>query len=415
MAELLLMPEVAAGATSAVLSAWPLPEGSSYKVGDILAIIETDKAVVDVEAESDGILHTQLVAAGTDVNIGVPIALIAVAGETISDKEATLKDLGYQGGAQGAPAPAQASESAPAPVGAEVATPSTNGERLFASPLARRIARELGVNLANVMGTGPAGRIRRKDVEAAPALTSASSNNATRNTTPVAAPAGASTEIPHTKLRRAIANRLTESKSTVPHFYLRASMKVDRLMAMREELNRDSEIRISVNDLLIKAIAAAHMRVPELNVIWTPDAVVSFASVDISMAVATEQGLVTPTLRSVENMSITQVALATKDFAQRARSGSLRQNELEGGSISISNLGMFGVEDFAAIINPPQASILAVGGISAQPVVVNAELAIGQVMRATLCVDHRPVDGAKGARWLQEFVTLIESPSKILA
>ncbi len=411
MAELLLMPEVAAGATSAVLSAWPLPEGSSYKVGDILAIIETDKAVVDVEAESDGILHTQLVAAGTDVNIGVPIALIAATGEVISDKEATLKDLGYQGGAQGAPAPAQASESAPTPVGAEVATPSGNGERLFASPLARRIARELGVNLANVVGTGPAGRIRRKDVETTPALTPA----ATPAATLVAAPAGASTEIPHTKLRRAIAKRLTESKSTVPHFYLRASMNVDRLMAMREELNRDSEIRISVNDLLIKAIAAAHMRVPELNVIWTPDAVVSFASVDISMAVATEQGLVTPTLRSVENMSITQVALATKDFAQRARSGSLRQNELEGGSISISNLGMFGVEDFAAIINPPQASILAVGGISAEPIVVNAELAIGQVMRATLCVDHRPVDGAKGARWLQEFVTLIESPSKILA
>ena len=212
-----------------------------------------------------------------------------------------------------------------------------------------------------------------------------------------------------------IANRLTESKTTVPHFYLRASMKVDRLMAMRAELNDDSKVRISVNDLLIKAIAATHIRVPELNVIWTPDAVVQFASVDISMAVATDQGLFTPTLRSVENMSITQVALTTKDFAQRARTGSLRQNELEGGSISISNLGMFGVEDFAAIINPPQASILAVGGISTEPVVVNDQLTTGQLMRATLSVDHRPVDGANGARWLQEFVTLIESPSKILA
>jgi len=191
-------------------------------------------------------------------------------------------------------------------------------------------------------------------------------------------------------------------------------MKVDRLMAMRAELNQDAEARISVNDLLIKAIAAAHMRVPELNVIWTTESVVQFATVDISMAVATEQGLVTPTLRSVENLSITQVALATKDFAQRARAGTLRQNELEGGSVSISNLGMFGVEDFAAIINPPQASILAIGGVSTEPVIVNGAIVVGQVMRATLSVDHRPVDGANAARWLQEFVSIIESPSKIL-
>jgi pyruvate dehydrogenase E2 component (dihydrolipoamide acetyltransferase) len=191
-------------------------------------------------------------------------------------------------------------------------------------------------------------------------------------------------------------------------------MKVDRLMAMRAELNQDSVVRISVNDLLIKAIAAAHMRVPSLNVIWTPDCVVQFTTVDISMAVATEQGLVTPTLRSVENLSITDIALTTKDFAQRARTGSLRQNELEGGSVSISNLGMFGVEDFAAIINPPQASILAVGGTKLEPVVIDGEIALGQVMRATLSVDHRPVDGANAARWLQTFVNLIESPIKIL-
>ncbi len=412
MAELLLMPEVAAGATSAVLSAWPMPEGSTYKVGDILAIIETDKAVVDVEAETDGILHTHLVDTGTDVNVGVPIALIAAVGEHITDKVATLRDLGYQSDLA---APQVQQGEAPISDLPPMPDSATIGERIFASPLARRVARELGVDLSNVVGSGPSGRIRRKDLPSKPATPSPATPAPTSSPIPAAPQANTSTHIPHTKLRKAIANRLTESKTTVPHFYLRASMKVDRLMAMREELNRDSEIRISVNDLLIKAIAAAHMRVPELNVIWTPDAVVSFASVDISMAVATEQGLVTPTLRSVENMSITQVALATKDFVQRARSGSLRQNELEGGSISISNLGMFGVEDFAAIINPPQASILAVGGISAQPVVVNAELAIGQVMRATLCVDHRPVDGAKGARWLQEFVTLIESPSKILA
>jgi len=412
VAELLLMPEVAAGATSAVLSAWPMPEGSTYKVGDILAIIETDKAVVDVEAETDGILHTHLVAAGTDVYIGVPIALIVAVGENITDKTATLNDLGYQ--SDPAAPPVQQDEASTSD-GSPTPTSAHNGDRIFASPLARRVARELGVDLANVVGTGPSGRIRRKD------LPSKASNPAPATPAPKPSPlltapqANTSAHIPHTKLRRAIANRLTESKTTVPHFYLRASMKVDRLMAMRDELNQDAVVRISVNDLLVKAIAAAHMRVPELNVIWTPDSVVQFATVDISMAVATEQGLVTPTLRSVENMSITQVAFATKDFAQRARTGSLRQNELEGGSVSISNLGMFGVEDFAAIINPPQASILAVGGITNEPVAVNGEIVVGQVMRATLSVDHRPVDGANAARWLQEFVSVIESPSKILA
>jgi pyruvate dehydrogenase E2 component (dihydrolipoamide acetyltransferase) len=414
MAELLLMPEVATGTTSAVLSAWPMPEGSAYKAGDILAILETDKAVVDVEAEVDGIMHTHLVPAGTDVNIGVPIALTAAVGEQITDKSSALQELGYQPDPVTNPVElTEAPAETPTP-----ASPSSSG-RIFASPLARRVARERGVDLNSVVGTGPSGRIRRKDLELA-ALTPALSPAFSMPTiafTPIAetAQSGASIQIPHSKLRKVIANRLTESKTTVPHFYLRASMKVDRLMAMRAELNDDSKVRISVNDLLIKAIAATHIRVPELNVIWTPDAVVQFASVDISMAVATDQGLFTPTLRSVENMSITQVALTTKDFAQRARTGSLRQNELEGGSISISNLGMFGVEDFAAIINPPQASILAVGGISTEPVVVNDQLTTGQLMRATLSVDHRPVDGANGARWLQEFVTLIESPSKILA
>jgi len=410
VAELLLMPEVAAGATSAVLSAWPLPVGSHFKAGDILAILETEKAVVDVEAETDGILHTHLVVAGTNVGIGVPIALIGAPGEEITDSTATLKELGYHVGVE----VTNIQESGPAPIACAVATPPTNGERLFASPLARRISRERGVDLSNIVGTGPAGRIRRKDVDAVMKTLSVSTATTSPAVSSTIIPGAVRQEIPHTKLRRAIANRITESKTTVPHFYLRASMKVDRLMAMRAELNQDSVVRISVNDLLIKAVAAAHMRVPSLNVIWTPDCVVQFTTVDISMAVATEQGLVTPTLRSVENLSITDIALMTKDLTQRARTGSLRQNELEGGSVSISNLGMFGVEDFAAIINPPQASILAVGGIKLEPVVIAGEIALGQVMRATLSVDHRPVDGANAARWLQTFVNLIESPIKIL-
>ncbi len=419
MAELLLMPEVAAGATSAVLSTWPLPEGSAYKVGDILAIIETDKAVVDVEAETDGILHTHLVTAGTDVNIGVPIALIAAVGESISDPASALNELGYQADSLSSISTGlvQATPVLPEPT---TESETTKSERIFASPFARRIARERGIDLSSIVGTGPSGRIRRKDLENSAITVNTVSTSTPPTPQPAVPPvvgtqANASTTIPHTKLRKAIANRLVESKNTVPHFYLRASMNVGRLMEMRTELNQDSDIRISVNDLLIKAIAAAHVRIPELNVIWTSESVIQFNSVDISMAVATETGLVTPTLRGVENMSITQVALRTQDFALRARTGALRQNELEGGSVSISNLGMFGVEDFAAIINPPQASILAVGGISTEPVVLNQELAVGQVLRVTLSVDHRPVDGANAARWLQEFVALIESPSKILA
>ncbi len=221
--------------------------------------------------------------------------------------------------------------------------------------------------------------------------------------------------MPHSRLRRAIAARLTQSTQEAPHFYLRGSARVDRLLALRAELNSADDVRVSVNDLVVKAVARAHMLVPAVNVIWTDDAVRMFDSVDIAVAISTEQGLVTPVLRAVESMSISQVALATKDFAARARSGSLRQHELEGGSTSVTNLGMFGTEDFAAIINPPHSSILAVGAAAQEPVVVDGALAVGTVMRVTLSVDHRPIDGATAAQWMREFIGLLEQPARILA
>ena len=414
------MPEVAAGATSAVLSSWPLAESSSYSSGEILAIIETDKAVVDVEAESDGILVKLLIGESQEVEIGRPIALIAAPGEVIADIDATLSALGYS---------AQSADSSSATPSASIdekeETSSTGAEtklemssdsphRIFASPLARRHAKEKGIDLSQVKGTGPQGRIRKHDLENAPVNVTTNSSAQPKIVVPAPTP-GTVTEIPHSKLRRAIAARLVESKTQAPHFYLNATMRVDKLMALRAEINHEADTRVSFNDFVIKAVAAAHIRVPQTNVIWTPDSVIQYSSVDISMAVATDSGLVTPTLRGVENMTVTQIALASKDFAARAKEGRLRQNELEGGSTSVSNLGMFGVESFSAIINPPQSSIIAVGGITSEPVVDNGEVVAGHVMRVTVSVDHRPIDGATGAQWLREFVNLMESPAKILA
>lgn len=423
MPELLRMPEVAAGATSAIVSSWPLAVGSAFTKGGVVAVIETDKAVVDMEAETDGTLVHLLVTEGTEVAIGDPIALIAAPGESVSDIDAALAALGYSSGGA---APAQTAEpsSAAAPTpSAAVPTPAVptaadvdaSGDRIFASPLARRIARDAGISLAGIAGSGPNGRIRRRDVEAALAAGLAAQSPAT---SPVSAPVasfGGYRDEPHSRLRRAIAARLTQSKTTAPHFYVRGTARVDRLMAMRAEINSGEGVRVSVNDLVIKAVAAAHRQVPAMNVIWTDDAIRYFDTVDVSVAVATPTGLVTPVVRGVDSLSISQLAVITKDYAERAREGSLRQHELEGGSTSVTNLGMFGTEDFAAIINPPHASILAVGAARQEAIVDNGELAVGTVMKMTLSVDHRPVDGATAAQWMAALISLLENPARILA
>lgn len=424
MPELLRMPEIAAAQTSATLASWPVAVGSRFSAGDVVATVETDKAVVDVEAETDGIIVRTLVPAGTEVEVGTAIALLTRPDEPVEDVDAVLAQLGV---AAAEPVAAAAAPTVPA---------SSNGHtRQFASPLARRLATDAGLMLSDLVGTGPGGRIVRRDVEAAVAQRVAPEEAEVHDASPAATPVPGPesvriasrapeegqlapaefTDRPLSRMRRAVAARLTESKTTAPHFYLRGSARVDALLRMRAELNDGAEVRISVNDLIVKAVARAHQLVPEMNVIWTGEAIRSFSSVDVAVAVATDNGLVTPVLTGVEKRSITDVARATRDFATRARAGRLQQRELEGGSISVSNLGMYDVEEFAAIINPPHAAILAVGAARQEPVVTDGRLGVATVLRVTLSVDHRPVDGVIAARWMQAFTGLLERPAKILA
>ena len=452
MPRLLRMPEVAAGAAEAVLAEWLVAERAEFAAADTLATVETDKAMVDVEADDAGVLLTTLVTPGAHVEVGAPIAVLGQPGEVVPDIGAVLADLGVAAPARPAesatPAAASASSltsarsatassaapapSAAPPAAAAPAGPGGNG-RVFASPLARKIARQSGVAVETITGTGPGGRILRRDVEAAVATHAAAQPTAAPPAAapPAAAPVAAAPvarapaaaaeprrggDIPHSRQRRAIAARLTESQQTVPHFYLRATVRAGRLVALRAEINAGlgESARVSLNDLVVKAVAAAHQRVPEMNVIWTPDAVRTFATVDVAVAVATDRGLVTPVLRDVTAQTITQVAAHTRDLAARARDGQLRQHELDGGTISVSNLGMYGVEEFAAIINPPHAAILAVGAVRDEPMVEDGAVIPGQVMTVTLSVDHRPVDGVIAARWLAALRELLENPLRVL-
>jgi pyruvate dehydrogenase E2 component (dihydrolipoamide acetyltransferase) len=379
MPSVLRMPEVAADTPSATLSAWPVREGQRFASGETLFIVETAKAAVDVAAEADGVLVKTLVGEGSEVTVGTAIAVLAGLGETVGDLDDVLARLNLTAG---------------------------NG-RLFASPIARRLAREAGLELAGITATGPGGRIIRRDIEAA---------IATAAPRPVKQPEDQPYhDVPHTPVRRAIAARLTESQQTVPHFYLRATATVDRLLALRAELNATGLARISVSDLIVKAVAAAHRRTPALNVTWTPDAVRHYDTVDVAVAVATPSGLVTPVLREVDRMTIGALSASLRDLAERARGGRLQQRELDGGTITVSNLGMYGVTEFAAIINPPQAAILAVGAASRQPVITaGGQVEAATVLSLTLSVDHRPVDGAVAAAWLAGLVGLLEQPAGIL-
>ena len=414
MPEILRMPEVAAGATEAILSAWNVAVGQAYAAGDLLVTIETDKAVVDVEAETDGVLLRLLADAGATVEVGSPIAVTGAVGESADDT--AIAALGISAApADSAPAAAPAEAVAAVPA---ATAPAGHVERIFASPLARTIARDAGVDLAALEGTGPGGRIRRRDVEAhlarRPAAPAAATAQAPAKPVSVPVTDAEYVDEPNSRLRNAIAARLTESKTTAPHFYVRGSARVDRLLALRKEINDGGDVKVSVNDLVVKAVGKAHTLVPSLNVIWTGDAIRHFSRVDVSIAVATDSGLVTPVVRGVDRLSLGELAATTADLAARAKDKRLQQSELEGGTISVSNLGMFGTEDFAAIINPPQASILAVGAARQEPVVVDGALAVGTVMRVTLSVDHRPVDGAAAAEWMRAFVGLLEAPTRIL-
>jgi pyruvate dehydrogenase E2 component (dihydrolipoamide acetyltransferase) len=418
MATVVRMPAALAGVTEGAIQTWLVQPGQSVEVGAPLAEIETEKAVVEYAAEAEGTVLKLLVQEGVAVNVGDPIAVLGAEGESADDPEPDSTAAPEPQTAPPAPEPETAPQPGPpgtapdVPAGPASVAIVVDGERRFASPIVRRLARERGIDLAGVAGTGPNGRIVRRDLDGvqpapapAPVATAAPS-------APTSDDGGY--DVPHTMMRKAIARRLTESKSTVPHFYVVADCRVDALLDLRKQVNEASPVKISVNDLVLKACAAAFVDVPEANATWGESAVRRHAHVDIGVAVAIEGGLVTPVIRAVETMTLSQIATAVADLAGRAREGKLRQHELEGGAFAVSNLGMYGITEFSAIINPPQAGILAVGAARPMPVVVDGALAVGSVMTVTMSADHRVVDGALAAQWLAAFQRHIERPLGML-
>ena len=406
MPTLLRMPGIAADTTSAVLTEWQVHQGVSFAQSDVVATVETDKAQVDIEAEEPGEIVRFLVEPGMRVEVGDAIALQCAPGESIDDPNAAMHALGIV-------ADGDAAVDA--------------SERVFATPLVRRLARAANLDLSAITGTGPNGRIVRRDVEGPRAEHTAAPEPApaadvapvTADVVPMAETpplqhVPAYTDEPHSRIRLATATRLTDSKRTAPHFYLRGTCRVERLLALRADLNRAGDTKVSVNDLVVKASARAHTLVPAMNVIWTEDATRRFGTVDIAVAVASPRGLVTPVVRDVARRSVSTVAADLADLAARAREGKLHQRDIEGGSFCVSNLGMYGTEEFSAIINPPQSAILAVGATRDEPVVEDGTLAVGTLMRVTLSVDHRPIDGSTAAEWMRAFVDVIENPLEIL-
>jgi pyruvate dehydrogenase E2 component (dihydrolipoamide acetyltransferase) len=405
MAVIMRMPALLADATEAILAKWIIKEGDEFKAGQPIAEVETEKALVEVPAESDGILGKILVAEGKNTEVGMPIAVLLAAGESAAEIDKLL------GEKDSAPEPAvvTAPEVAPqivvpalAPV--EVATRSSNDGRIFVSPIARKLARELGVDIASVQGSGPDGRIVKSDIYAAQGKTpSAPIQQQVVSQNPAEA-------VPHSRMRKAIARRLTESKQNVPHFYLSASLIADEFLNLRKQLNEWSTNKVSVTDLILKTVAAAYSDVPKANCIWGDEAIQYFNNVDIAVAVASENGLITPVVRNVETLALDKLAVLTSDLFTRAREGKLKQDEIQGGTISVTNLGMYGTDEFYAIINPPQSMILAVGAAKKKPVVKDDQLAIATVINFTLSVDHRSVDGALAAEWLNSFSKRFENP-----
>jgi pyruvate dehydrogenase E2 component (dihydrolipoamide acetyltransferase) len=421
MATNILMPALSPTMTEGTLSRWLKKEGEKVRAGDVIAEIETDKATMEVEAVDEGVLGKILVADGTEgVKVNEPIAILVEQGEAVP--------------ASGpAPKPAVAAPTPPAPAArAERPQPApppgnghdADGERIFASPLARRMAKQAGLDLAALKGSGPNGRIVKADIEAAlqkpaPAAPQPIAAPAARPSapTPIAAPHRL---VPHSSIRRVIARRLTEAKSTIPHFYVSMDVEIDAMIRLLNELNAkspkegDDAYLVTINDMVIKASAATLRRVPTVNAAWTDDGMALFDDVDISVAVAIPDGLITPIIRRADQKGLATISREMKDLAGRARAGRLKPEEFQGGGFSISNMGMFGVTEFAAIINPPQAAILAVAAGQKRPVVKNDALAVATVMTCTLSVDHRVVDGALGARWLREFKRIVEDPLSLL-
>jgi pyruvate dehydrogenase E2 component (dihydrolipoamide acetyltransferase) len=478
MATILDMPQLSDTMKIGVMRKWRKNEGDKISPGEVLAEVETDKATMDFEAFDDGVLLKRLIADGASVPVGTPIAIIGKAGEDIAAliQQAASRAGGKTGPAKAepakaaAPAPKAAPAPAPAPAPKAVpaaapaaapkaapppraAAPAVAAGKVLASPLARKLATDLGIDLRTVQGTGPSGRIVERDVKAvaagnAPAVDWHAAEEAPQSTPPAAAfaapatmsapPVSAAAPLPAqivperraearpsfappaddivkplSMMRRTIATRLVEAKSTIPHFYLTADVDMDAAMEFREQVAQVHGAKLSVNDLVLKAAALAMRRVPEANASFTEEAIIQHARVDIGMAVAIEDGLITPVIRDADKKTIGQIASEAREMAKRARDRRLRPDEYTGATFSVSNLGMMGIRDFQAIINPPEGAILAVGTVRKEPVVKDDKIVIGQRMSMTISCDHRVIDGALGAKVLQTIVGILEKPMSL--
>ncbi len=463
MATNILMPALSPTMTEGTLARWLKKEGDPVRSGDVIAEIETDKATMEVEAVDEGVLGKILVADGTQgVKVNAPIGVMVEPGEAADAAPAPSTSPAQAPGPSTPPAAAQppapaanaAPVAAPAPAGtvapaAQRAAPAAargnghdaEGGRVFASPLARRMAQQSGIDLHGLTGSGPNGRIVKADIDAAlkGAPAQAAPHEAPRP--PIAQPAapaaqptpppqaprgpapaiiGAHRLVPNSTMRKVIARRLTEAKQTIPHFYVSVDIDIDALLKLRSELNARSPkdgpgaFRLSVNDMLIKAAAVTLRRIPTVNASFTEDAIVLYDDVDISVAVSIPDGLITPIIRKADQKGLASISNEMKGLAERAKSGKLKPEEFQGGGFSISNMGMYGVSEFAAVINPPQAAILAVAAGQQRPVVKNGQLAVATMMTCTLSVDHRVVDGALGAAWLAAFKSIVEEPLSLM-
>ncbi|MCD2315462.1 pyruvate dehydrogenase complex dihydrolipoamide acetyltransferase [Sphingomonas sp. IC-11] len=440
------MPALSPTMEEGTLAKWLVKEGDTVKAGDLMAEIETDKATMEFEAVDEGVVAKIVVAEGTDgVKVGDVIMLLDAEGEESTParvQPATTEGQPVSKEQVDAPVDRETSEPvSPQNPETKSAAPqvkpqNTGGDRVKASPLARRIAAEKGVDLAGVTGSGPNGRIVKADVEGAPrgAASAAPQAQAAPAAAAAAAPAPAAAsapapavasipDIPHetTKLsnmRKTIARRLTESKQQVPHIYLTVDVRLDKLLKLRTELNDSLAprgVKLSVNDLMIKALAAALVQVPKCNVMYTPNELVTFKRADISVAVSTAEGLITPVITEADTSSLSSISTRMKDLAARARDKKLKPEEFQGGTASLSNMGMYGIKQFEAVINPPQGMILAVGAGEKRPYVIDDALGIATVMSATGSFDHRAIDGADGAELMQAFKALCENPLGMLA
>ncbi len=446
MATNILMPALSPTMTEGTLARWLKKEGEAVKAGDVIAEIETDKATMEVEAVDEGVLGKILVADGTaGVKVNDPIAVLVEEGEDVpaaaaapeAPKAASAAKPESESVSTASPTPAAPAAAAPKRNGHDIAAES-HGDRVFASPLARRMAQQAGIDLHALKGSGPNGRIVKADIQAAQGGTPAAARAAepapgvqpaaaAAAPTPTPAPkpglppiTAPHTTVPLSTMRKVIARRLAEAKQTVPHFYVSTDVDIDPLLKLRAELNAKSPkegagaFKLSVNDLLIKAAAVTLRRVPKVNASYTEDAAILYEDVDISVAVSIPDGLITPIIRKADQKGLAAISNEMKDLASRAKNAKLKPEEFQGGGFSISNMGMYGVSTFAAIINPPQAGILAVAAGQQRPVVRDGSVAVATIMTCTLSVDHRIVDGALGAEWLAEFKKIVEDPLSLM-